>query len=33
MDEIQQSEKEPCAVCLEEIDYEEECKNSCPNMG
>ena len=29
MDEIQHSEKEPCAVCLEEIDYEEECKNSC----
>jgi len=29
MEEIQYSEKEPCAVCLEEIDEAEECKNSC----
>ncbi len=29
MDEIQYSEKEPCAVCLEEINESEECKNSC----
>lgn len=29
MDEIQNSEKEPCAVCLEEIDEAVECKNSC----
>lgn len=29
MDAIQYSEKEPCAVCLEEINEAEECKNSC----
>ena len=28
MDEIQYSEKEPCAVCLEEINEDEECKNN-----